>query len=135
MPGLVTPQAPGPEVKSEDISNPPEAEEKSASGSMPGLVTPQAPGSVQESPEVLSKEDEPGWKYGCKGHEDRYDLSFCRRICESLHHPKKHWPKIKFQGRTGRPRKLREKMSMQIFSQKVKFLMRIRKISKAGENH
>ena len=59
MPGLVTPQTPGPEVKSEDISNPPEAEEKSASGSMPGLVTPQTPGPVPESPEVLPKEDEP----------------------------------------------------------------------------
>ena len=35
MPGPVTPQTPGPEVKSEGISNPPEAGEKSASGSMP----------------------------------------------------------------------------------------------------
>ncbi len=59
MPGLVTPQTPGPEVKSEDISKPPEAEEKSASGTMPGLVTPQTPDPVQESPEVLSKENEP----------------------------------------------------------------------------
>ena len=59
MPGLVTPQTPGPEVKSEDISKPPEAEEKSASGTMPGLVTPQTPGPVPESPEVLSKENEP----------------------------------------------------------------------------
>ncbi len=52
------PLPPGPEVKSEDISNPPEAVEKSASGTMPGLVTPQTPGPVPESPEVLPKEDE-----------------------------------------------------------------------------
>jgi general secretion pathway protein A len=53
------PLPPVAEVKSEEISKPPEAEEKSASGSMPGLVTPQTPGPVQESPEVLPKEDEP----------------------------------------------------------------------------
>ena len=39
------------EVKSEDISKPSEAEEKSASGTMPGLVTPQTPG-----PEVKSED-------------------------------------------------------------------------------
>jgi general secretion pathway protein A len=45
------PLPPVAEVKSEEISKPPEAEEKSASSSMPGLVTPQTPG-----PEVKSEE-------------------------------------------------------------------------------
>ena len=49
------------EVKSEDISNPPEAVEKSASGSMPGLVTPQTPGpevkseGISNPPEAVEK--------------------------------------------------------------------------------
>ncbi len=49
------------ELKSEDISNPPEAVEKSASGSMPGLVTPQAPGpevkseGISNPPEAVEK--------------------------------------------------------------------------------
>jgi general secretion pathway protein A len=47
-----------PEVKSEDISKPPGAEENNASNSMPGAVTPQAPGPEQQSPEVLPGEDE-----------------------------------------------------------------------------
>ena len=50
------PLPPVPEVKSEEISKPPEAEEKSASSSMPGLVTPQTLSPTQEPPEVLPKE-------------------------------------------------------------------------------
>ena len=50
------PLSPVPEVKSEEISKPPGAEEKSASSNMPGLVTPQTPGPAQQPPEVLPKE-------------------------------------------------------------------------------
>ncbi|MGO9313718.1 MAG: AAA family ATPase [Syntrophobacteraceae bacterium] len=55
---VIKPLPPVAEVKNEEISKLPEAEEKSASGSMPGLVTPQTPGPVPESPEVLPKGDE-----------------------------------------------------------------------------
>jgi type II secretory pathway predicted ATPase ExeA/LysM repeat protein len=52
------PSLPVPEVKSEDISKPPGAEENNASSSMPGAVTPQAPGPERQTPEVLPKEGE-----------------------------------------------------------------------------
>ena len=47
------PLPPVPEVKSEEIPQPPGTEEKSASSSMPGSVTPQTPGPAQGPPEVL----------------------------------------------------------------------------------
>ncbi len=50
------PLPPVSEVKSEEVSKPPEAEEKNAPTSMPGSATPQAPGVAQESPKVLPKE-------------------------------------------------------------------------------
>jgi general secretion pathway protein A len=50
------PLPPVSEVKSEEISKPPEAEEKNAPTSIPGPATPQAPGVAQESPKVLPKE-------------------------------------------------------------------------------
>jgi nucleoid-associated protein YgaU len=50
------PLPPASEVKSEEVSKPPEAEEKNAPTSMPGSATPQAPGLAQESPKVLPKE-------------------------------------------------------------------------------
>jgi len=53
---VVKPPPPVPEVKSEEISKPPEAEGKNASTSMPGPVTPQAQGHEQESSKVLPKE-------------------------------------------------------------------------------
>jgi general secretion pathway protein A len=50
------PLPPVSEVKNEDISKPPEAEENNASSSTPGLTTPQSISPAQESSEVLPKE-------------------------------------------------------------------------------
>ena len=52
------PLPPVSEVKNEEISKPPGAEENSPSSSKPDSVTPQTPGPVPQSPEVLPKEDE-----------------------------------------------------------------------------
>ena len=56
---LTKPLPPVPEVKSEEISKPAGAKEKSDSSIMPGLAAPQTPGPSQERPEVVPKEGEP----------------------------------------------------------------------------
>jgi len=56
---IENPLPPVPEVKSLEISRPPEAGGKNTSSTTPGLVTPQTISPAQEPPEVLPKEGQP----------------------------------------------------------------------------
>ena len=53
------PLHPVPEVKSLEISKPPEAEEKNTSSNTSSSVTPQTISPVREPPQALTKEDQP----------------------------------------------------------------------------